>query len=71
MTINPETEIVATRYDPKTRDCFYTIQRGDRRWTAKVPLADLDKLAGNKQKRRNHLATVLELAMRGEPDAVA
>lgn len=69
MTINLESEIVATQYDPVAQTCIYTVQRGDNRWTVTVPLHHLDAHKGNKAKRRAHVATVLENAMRGEPDA--
>ena len=67
MTIALDTEIVETRYDPKTRTCFYTIERGGKRWTAAI---HADKLHAQKQKqlRRNYLANALEVAMRGPPD---
>lgn len=73
MTVNPETEIVASSYDSVTRNCTYTIQRGDKRWTIAVPLQHLDAHKGTNHKvlRRNHVALVLELAMQGEPDADA
>lgn len=68
MTIALDTEIVATRFDPKSRTCFYTIERGGKRWTATVPIDHLQAHKGNKQARRNHLAKVLEQAMAGQPD---
>jgi hypothetical protein len=68
MTIHLETEIVATAYDPKTNICSYTIQRGAKRWTVTIPLEHLDAHKGNKQKRRDHVATVLKSAMDGPHD---
>ena len=76
MTINPETEIVASSWDPQTRAHSYTIERTGRRWTVVIPDDDLQRFgpvlgasaAVNKQNRRRHLAAVLENAMRGEPD---
>jgi hypothetical protein len=68
MTINLETEIIASRYDPVARDCFYTVRRGALQWTVKIPLAELNKHAGHKIKRRTHVATAIEIAMRGVPD---
>lgn len=68
MTINLESEIVGTLFDPIAQACVYTIQRGDKRWTVAVPLHHLDVHRGNKANRRKHVATVLENAMRGEPD---
>lgn len=75
MTINLDTEIVATRYDPIARTNFYTIEREGKRWTAGVhddhftphgPVGD----PGALQKRRAHLAKVLTDAMAGPPDPV-
>jgi hypothetical protein len=63
-----ETELVRTSFDPKTRKCYYTIRRNGQHWTVAIPLDDLDKHKANKQKRRNHLANALTVAMRGAPD---
>lgn len=71
MTINLDSEIVATRYDSATGECFYTIERGGKRWTARVHLDDLNKhgpVAASAPQRRNYLAQALEEAMRGVPD---
>jgi hypothetical protein len=69
--IHPETEIVATRYDAGTRTCHYTIERDGKRWTASIPLGQFENMGfpgkGHEQ-RRNHLAAMLENAMRGKPD---
>lgn len=72
--INPETEIVATAYDPKTRTHSYTVQRDGKRFTAHIPDADFQAFgpvlgasaATNKINRRKHLAMRLEAAIRGE-----
>lgn len=68
MTIALDSEIVATRYDAQSRVCFYTIARGGKHWTAKVPLDDLDKHKANKALRRAHLASVLTGIMQGPSD---
>jgi hypothetical protein len=68
MTINLDTEIVATAFDPATNTCAYTIARGGRRWTVQVPLAQLDAHGASKDARRAHLANVLDAAMQGAPD---
>lgn len=68
MTIHLEGEIVASRIDPVTQACFYTIERGGKRWTVEVPLADLHRHAANKQGRRTHVANALNSAMQGKPD---
>lgn len=68
MTINLEGEVVGSRIDPVTQTCFYTVERDGRRWTVKVPLADLHRHAANKAGRRTHVATVLNAAMQGKPD---
>lgn len=66
-----DSEVVASRYDPKTRTCFYTIERDGKRWTASVPLDHLETYKGNRQKRRDHVGRCLEQAMRGAPDLPA
>lgn len=66
--INLDTEIVQTRHDPDNRAALYTIQRDGKRWTASIPLADLDGYGPNKQGRREHLAKALTAAMMGMPD---
>lgn len=77
MTINPETDIVATSYDPDARTHSYTIARPDGRWTVTIPDADFRQFGPimgadadlNKARRRQHLASRLEQAMSGPPDA--
>lgn len=71
MTIALDSEVVTSRFDPKTRICSYTIQRGADRWTISLSLDELNKHKGNKQLRRNHIATALQNAMRGKPDEKA
>lgn len=68
MTLALESEIVASHFNPQTRQCSYTIARNGKRWTVKM---HSDELAKHKQRpaRRNFIATRLETAMRGEPDA--
>jgi hypothetical protein len=68
MTINLDTEIVATAFDPATDTCAYTIARDGKRWTVRVALAHLDAHGTNKDARRAHLANVLTAAMQGAPD---
>lgn len=63
-----ETEVVGSRLDKSTRTGFYTIQRDGKRWTVAVPFEHFEKHKRDRQKRRNHLATVLTNAMRGKPD---
>ena len=77
MTINPETEIAASRYDAQTRTHYYTIERGAKRWTAAVKDDEFERFGPvvgaqaktNQARRRNYLATKLSVAMQGEPDA--
>lgn len=77
MTINPETDVVATSHDPVTRTHSYTIARGGKRWTTQIPDTDFGQFGPvmganadlNKMRRRQHLATRLEAAMAGAPDA--
>ena len=74
MTFALETEVVASRYDPQSRTCFYTIERGGKRWTVAVhedrfhEAAKAAPLALKKQKRSEVLAQHLQDAMRGPPD---
>lgn len=68
MTIHLDTEIVATSFDPVTQTCFYTIERDGKRWTASVPLADLNKLGANKAAKHTLIANKLNVAMLGAPD---
>jgi hypothetical protein len=68
MTINLDSEIVATAFDPATQTCAYTIARDGKRWTVRVPLVHLDAHGASKDARRAHLANVLMAAMRDAPD---
>jgi hypothetical protein len=68
MTINLDTEIVATAFDPASGTCAYTIARDGRRWTVRVPLAQLDGHGVSKEARRAHLANLLTAAMQGPSD---
>lgn len=76
MTINLDTEIVATRHDPVSRMNFYTIERGGRRWTVSLHDDDLNQhgpMTDNpndpsKIRRRNHLGNLLQQAMLGKAD---
>jgi hypothetical protein len=76
MTIHPETEIVASSHDAKTKAHTYTIERGGKRWTITIPDADFERFgpvmgasaAVNKMNRRKHLATRLAAAMEGPAD---
>lgn len=66
--VHPDTEVVATTYDAPTGICTYTIQRDGKRWTARIPLSELDKFKANRQARRTYLANALQQAMVGPPD---
>jgi hypothetical protein len=68
MSLNLDTEIVATAYDPATETCTYTIARNGQRWTVRVPMAQLEGHGANKEARRAHLANLLTAAMQGLPD---
>lgn len=67
-TISLDTEIVATRFDKVTQTCFYTIERGGKRWTVSLPLAELSKLGINKVGKQALVANRLNVAMLGAPD---
>jgi hypothetical protein len=68
MTLNLDSEIVATAYDPASGTCSYTLARDGRHWTVAVPLAQLEAQGASKEARRNHLANVLIAAMHGPSD---
>lgn len=68
MTIHLDSEVVATSFDPVTQTCTYTIQRGDDRWTASVPHAELTRLGANKAAKHALIANKLNMAMLGPPD---
>lgn len=68
QTINIDTEVVASRYDPVTRINFYTIGRGGRYWTVQIHSNDLDNHGPNAEARRAHLGNVLNQAMQGKAD---
>lgn len=72
MTIALDTEIVATSHDPANGDCYYTIERNGKRWTAKVHVDKFNQIGttpASLMQRRQHLAQALEQAMMGPPDA--
>jgi hypothetical protein len=69
--IHPDSEVVATTFDPLTGTCGYTIQRDGRRWTARIHIDELNKFGANKQARRTYMANALKQAMIGPPDAEA
>lgn len=72
MTINLETEVVKSSFDPINRISTYTIQRDGKNYTAAVNLADLDKLGpagpATKAARRTFIANALNAALQGQPD---
>lgn len=59
-TIHPETQIVASAYDPLTRICSYTYQHSDgSHYTVDVPLSEFEKIGlgrATQMQRRTHLA---------------
>ncbi len=71
MTLNLDSEIVATAYDPATDTCAYTLARNGQRWTVQVPLAQLEAHGANRDARRAHLANVLLAATQSPPDDAA
>lgn len=73
-TINPESQIVASAYDPLTRICSYTYEHSDgSRYTVQVPLDDLHKIGttpATRDQRRRHLAQrILTHIQTRPPDA--
>lgn len=77
MTINLDTELAETAWDPTTRAHTYTLERQGKRWTVTIPdeeLARFGPVVGahgktNQARRRLYVATKLAAAMQGEPDA--
>lgn len=77
MTINPETDVVASSYDSTARIHSYTIARGGKRWTVAIPDQDFRQFGPvmgadadlNKARRRQYLAARLTTAMGGPADA--
>jgi hypothetical protein len=74
-TINPETQIVASRYDAQNRICFYTYQHSDgSRYTVEVPIDQLHRtgnVSNNREQRRRHLAMkILNHIQTNPPDKV-
>lgn len=73
MTLHLESEVVASSFDPINQIGTYTIARAGKRYTAVVPMADLEKYKGAapavKAARRAHIAAALQTALLGEPDA--
>lgn len=68
MTINLDSQIVASRYDSRSGECSYTVTDGTSRWTFTVTLADLGHFGANMTARRLHLANKARIAMTGAPD---
>lgn len=68
MTINLDTEIVATAHDPISRMNSYTIERGGRRWTVQVHMDEFQRCGPGAQARRNLLGHRLMTAMQGKAD---
>ena len=64
-TIHPETQVVASTYDPLTRMCSYTYQHSDgSRYTVEV---HVDDFKGDRAKRRAHLATRIAHHIQNNP----
>lgn len=68
MSIHLEGETVGSRIDPATQTCFYTIERGGKRWSVGIPLDDLHRHGANKAGRRAHVANALNTAMQSPHD---
>lgn len=64
--IDLEGELVRSSFDPKTRMCSYTFGRGGRQWTVRLHMDHFTPM--NKIERRQHLASLVENAMRGPDD---
>lgn len=76
MTINPETEVVESRFDAATKTHTYVVGRHAKRWTVSIPDEEFAQFgpvmgadgASNKARRRHYLATKLSMAMEGPAD---
>ncbi len=60
-----------TSFDRVTEICSYSIERGGKFWTVKIPLADLEQYGTDEQARRQHVSSRLAGALDGPPDAKA
>lgn len=74
-TINPESQIVGSSFDPLSRICSYTYQHSDgSRYTVEVPLDDLHKIGttpATRDQRRKHLAMkILNHIQINPPDTI-
>ena len=77
MTINLETEVVRSTYDPTFRTHQYVVERDGKRWTVTVADDDFETYGSPigasaaivQNARRRHLAACLERAMDGPADA--
>ena len=71
--INLDSEIVATSVDQTAGVVSYTIERNGQRWTAKIPMKELNALGAvslTKKARVQLVARKLQEAMLGPPDVV-
>lgn len=76
MTLNPETQIVASGYDAARHVHTYTVEHGGKRWTARITDTEFEQFgpalgataASAKQARRAYLARKMREAMDGPAD---
>lgn len=76
MTLNPETQIVASGYDAAHHVHTYTVEHDGKRWTARITDAEFARLGpvlgatavSAKQARRAFLARKIREAMDGPAD---
>ena len=71
MTLNLETDIIATGHDPIDHTHTFTVEVRGRRYTAKIPDTKLANFTGprGRQAKRECVAAAIRAAMAGEPDA--
>lgn len=72
-TIHPETQVVASAYDPLTRVCSYTYQHHDgSRYTVNVPLDELmpHRRQGRPQARAHLARKIINHIQTNPPDDV-
>lgn len=68
ITVNVDTDIVGTKFNKTKQTCLYTVERNGKRWTAEIPLDELQRLGGNKMARRKIVENYLATKMAGPPD---
>lgn len=70
-TINPESQVVASSYNPWTRVCTYTYEHADHsRYTVSVHIDEFHKIGttpATRDQRRRHLALRIQSHIQSNP----